>query len=864
MAAAGLNSVLLSPTEELLGGIDQIGDAFILIAGCQTVVAFNAAASRMFGYTEVEVVGHPLDILLPDGASIRHRQHVADFAAGDETDGPMSSLRTVKGRRQSGEEFPVEITVGKRWIEGRLLLTAVIRDVSDARRHEESQRASIEQLSTALRYADEGVIVTDELFTILYVSPFVEKLQGTLNDEMVGRSVAEYVHPDDVRRSLAEFERARADGQSVMSHEVRLRTDGDEWIWVEATTSLELDPAIGGLVTNFRDITGQLAARARREAVAEFGLWALRAVSVGELMQRAADVALEHLAGDAATVFERVSASDDQVVARAWAGWLQSLVGTVAPAPADSPLGKAFTDGNHYLVDDYVVEPWFPGKEAIDASGIRSSLGAIITADGVAWGALRVISARPGDFDESDIAFVRAIANVVGAALERYHSETARIEQGLHDSLTGLPNRELLADRLEVALAAIEPRADRHAAVLVIDVDNFRQINDALGHEVGDGLLREIGRRLTDQVHGNEIVSRIGGDEFVIASITPDSTSHTALADRILASFHRPYQVADRELYVTVSVGMATTASGGTSALTLLQDAEVAMREAKRSGRDCMVMYDGRMRAPLVLRSQLEQDLRHALERDQLLLHYQPVVNSDTGQKAGCEALLRWVHPDDGLIPPGEFIPIMEDTGMIIPIGRWVIQVACAQVARWQRDRGRPEMTVSVNVSPRQLTDPGLVPCIEEALASSGLATSSLKIEVTETAVVNDLGRAQSTIESIAALGVDLMIDDFGTGYSSLSYLKQLPVSCIKIDRSFITDICVNPADQAIVNAVSELAARLGLSTVAEGVETAEQLAAVRQLGCSLIQGFYYAPALPASEFETAWLTGRAQGSVVP
>jgi EAL domain-containing protein (putative c-di-GMP-specific phosphodiesterase class I) len=303
-----------------------------------------------------------------------------------------------------------------------------------------------------------------------------------------------------------------------------------------------------------------------------------------------------------------------------------------------------------------------------------------------------------------------------------------------------------------------------------------------------------------------------------------------------------------------VSIGIAISKNQLDSVSVLLQHGDFAMYEAKKFGRDCCVVYEEGQRTPLVARASLEQDLRSALERGQMMIYYQPVVDSDTGLKVSCEALLRWACPGRGLVSPGEFIPILEESGMILPFGRWVLQRACEQLGRWQVDFQRFDLTVSVNLSPRQLNDPELIPSIEHALASSGVAPSSLNVEITETMIVDDLERAKSTLEAIGNLGVDLLIDDFGTGYSSLSYLKRLPVACIKIDRSFISNICEDPADQAIVAAVSELARRLNVYTVAEGVETAEQLTLVRSLGCTLIQGFYYSPALPAREFAASWL----------
>jgi len=835
--------------------VDSIGDAVVMIDASQRVLAFNSSACEMFGYEKAEVIGQPLDMLLPADAVDRHRDHVAAFAAADVAYGPMSRLRTLVGRRRNGVEFPIEITIGKTWVDGELLLSAVIRDVSDARRNESTQLARSEHLGAALQYATEGMIVTDRQFTILYASPFVERLHGASDGELVGRNIAEYVHPADVERNLAEFNRAREDGELVVHHQMRLRTAADQWIWVEATTSLTFDPRVDGLVTNFRDITAERTAKARRDAVAEFGLWALRSASLPDVMQRATDLVTEFLGAEVATVYERLTTERDHIIARAWSGWPQSPVGLVAPAPPDPPMGKTLATVDHFIVADYAQEAPFPGKQMLDDAGIKSSLGVVVAGDGVPWGAIGAMSTQLDQFDEGDIAFGQAVANVLAAALGRARLDAELLEQALRDPLTGLPNRALLNDRIARALAGLHRSPEERVAVLFVDIDNFKQVNDSLGHDAGDELLCEVGRRLRESVREEDTVARIGGDEFVIVTTLRSGLDDPlALAERIVASFHQPCQLTGSELYVTVSIGITISTGDGPGAADLLQDADVAMYEAKKLGRDRCVLYAGDLRAPLAVRASLEQDLHHALERDELMLYFQPVVNSDTGRNLGCEALLRWAHPERGLVSPGEFIPAMEETGMILPVGRWVIQRACQQLAQWQRDFERPDLTVSVNVSPRQLGDPELIPCIQRALTENGLTPSSLSIELTESTVVDDLERAQGTVEAIGALGVKLMIDDFGTGYSSLSYLTRLPVSVIKIDRSFITHICDDFGDQAIVRAVTTLAHDLGMFTVAEGVETACQLAVVRGLGCNLIQGFYYSRPLPASEFAAAWV----------
>ena len=832
-------------------------NAVLSMDGSNHVVAANTSACDMFGYRPDEMIGRALDTLLSVGVCVREGggdREGPTPGSDDHSAGPIG--QAIVGRRCDGSEFPADVTFESAWIDDGPMLSALVRE--DLERSDEgtSPGERIEQLQALLQHASDGVIVTDDLGTISYASPLLEHLQGVEPGGLVGVNVAEFLHTDDFEASLRRFRQERGSSRQVMRHECRLRKADGQWMWVEATTSLVEDPRVGGLVTNFRDVTEQRTARLRRVAIAEFGLMAIRTTSLAQLTERATEIMFELLQPGAAAVLERLDTGQDQVIIRSWTGGSQDFTGLTVPAPPTSPVGQILAGRGHQRVDNYDDEPWFIGKEAIESAGFKSSLGVAIGGDGAPWGVLRALSRQPDAFDEADVSFAQAVANVLASAIERARIDAERAQQAICDPLTGLPNRILLYDRMAWALAGAARTPGERVAALFVDVDNFKLVNDALGHGAGDELLIEIARRLTQSVRAEDTVARIGGDEFVILTSQRLGSDYArTLAERVIASFQEPCRVGGGDLFVSVRVGVAVSPDKPLGAAELLQCADVAMYEAKRLGRNCCITYHDELRPPLLARATLEQDLHHALERDELVLHFQPVVNSDTGRKVGCEALLRWDHPERGLVSPGEFIPIMEETGMIVPVGRWVIEQACLQVASWQREADHPDLSVSVNVSPRQLDDPEIIPCIQKALANSGLHPSSLSIELTETTVIRDLERAKSTVEMIASLGVKVMIDDFGTGYSSLSYLKRLPVAMIKIDRSFVTSICEDPADQAIVRSITGLAQDLGLYTVAEGVETAEQLDMVRGLGCRLIQGYYFSRPLSASEFASEWLS---------
>jgi PAS domain S-box/diguanylate cyclase (GGDEF) domain len=849
--------------EAALRVLDGLAVAVVMIDESQNLVAFNRSASEMFGYEAAEVLGQPLDMLLPPDTAADHRHHVVAFGSETAATLPRSDGRTLTGRRRSGEVFPIEIAIAKTWVGGQRVFSAVIHDITGLRRDGATQAEAIDRFTAVLQHASDGVIIADSNGRISYASPYAESLLGVPKGGLLGANGAAFLHPDDIQANLALLAEAQATPGKSVRYEGRLRAGDGRWVWAEITrTNLFDDPRVGGFVTNFRDISEARAAAAQRDAIAAFGLWALRGASVRQLAHRATELVVEFLEADAAAVLEDVVGGGDEVLVQACLGWPQDFVGHAMPGPRKSPGGATLAEESSLVVADYATEPSFPGKETLATMGVRSSLRVPIAGDPGQWGVLSAMANQPDQFSPKDVAFMQAVANVLASALERSRAESELARQALHDHLTGLPNRALLTDRIELGLAACTRAPETSLVALLIDLDNFKRVNDTLGHTAGDDLLCEVARRLRDTVRAEDTVARFGGDEFVIVTeMHPHSESPLVLADRILAALRQPYALRGGELFVTASIGIAASSRECNSADSLLRDADAVMYEAKNLGRNRYAVFDTSLRTELMTRAELERDLHQALDRDELRVYYQPVVDSTSGKMVGSEALVRWAHPRRGLLLPGEFIRIAEDTGMILPIGRWVLQRACEQLAAWQRDHRQPDLGISVNLSPRQLADPDLLPSIRNALASTGIAPPTLRLEITETMIVDDLARAESTIESIAALGVGLVIDDFGTGYSSLTYLKNLPIVCIKIDRSFVTNVCDDSADQAIVAAVSELAHRLDICTVAEGVETPEQLAAVRGLGCTLIQGYLYAPALPAADLD-AWLQARTRVTI--
>ena len=525
--------------------------------------------------------------------------------------------------------------------------------------------------------------------------------------------------------------------------------------------------------------------------------------------------------------------------------------------------GRAILEERIVIAHEYASMPG-----AVDhfvADGLRTAMGAPVHRNGTVVGSLVVASRRAGRrYSAAEQELLLAFAEHASLALNDASAVDAMrrafgeaVHQATHDALTGLPNRTLVLDRLTHALARSQ-RKTNALAVLFVDLDRFKVVNDSLGHSVGDEVLVQVAQRLQAAVRPGDTVARLAGDEFVvICEDVAEERDVIRVADRVAQAVAAPIPLYGRDTIITASIGIAL-ASAETRAEDLLRDADVAMYRAKERGRARLEVFDQAMRTRMLRRLEIEHALRRALQEDAFTLHYQPTVHLESGRVISVEALLRWEHPEWGLVMPGEFVPLAEETGLIMPMGRWVLEEACRQLAAWRRLRPEcADLNVSVNLSARQFADPNLADIVSGALSESGLSPSGLWLEITESVLMEE---AQTTIETLRALrglGVHLSIDDFGTGYSSLSYLKRFPVDVLKIDRSFVDGLGTDPEDEAIVTAVVRLAQALDLDVVAEGVETAEQLAELRRLGCTAVQGFYFGRPKPPGE-TLAFLTSSA------
>ncbi len=581
-------------------------------------------------------------------------------------------------------------------------------------------------------------------------------------------------------------------------------------------------------VTERKRVETELGRRAAQQAaVAKFGEHALEGGDTAELMQRAVDVAATTLGAEVISVAELVPA-EGCLLLRAGHGWPDGAV-------EDHRVVAA---GDLQALDDSPV---------LRALGVRTGITVVIEGSRGAFGVLGAHSTTAREYDAGDVDFLQSLANVLADALERQAIEEDIRHRALHDSLTGLPNRALFLDRLDHTLAALRRRGGL-AAILFLDLDHFKLVNDSLGHHVGDELLTAAAPRLKQAVRASDTVARFGGDEFgILLEAIADERDAIQMAERVAAAFSRPFVLDGNEHFVSASVGIAL-ARGGELPQELIRDADAAMYRAKERGRARYELFDEVMRGRAIARLRVENDLRRALERDELRLEYQPMVSLADRSIRSVEALVRWEHPERGRVMPAEFLPIAEANGLIEPIGRWVLEHACRQAGHWYRSRpDQSPIGIAVNLSALQVARPELPELVLRSLQASGLDASCLSLEITESAMLGDFDALHDALDALKEVGVRLVLDDFGMGYSSLAYLTRLPLDAVKVDRSFVDGLGTDGRDTAITDAIIAMSRALSLEVIAEGVESQAQADTLLALGCRLAQGYHFARPMPAA-----------------
>ena len=578
----------------------------------------------------------------------------------------------------------------------------------------------------------------------------------------------------------------------------------------------------------------------RFRSLARFGQSAVVKSEPAELVEKAARAIFDALCPDAVAYID-TDPSTGKLVLRAL---VAPSLPDVRPAPVRSlgndPIVQVFASGQVALVGG--AELPFPWAHDLG----RTALVPVRTDDKVR-SVLCICSKQTAAFGAEEVNFLQATSNVLSTALQRVESEARLAYLAQFDPLTGLPNRALLADRFSQMIVQAK-RRDSPLAVLFIDLDQFKDVNDTLGHAGGDGLLKQVGARLESAVRTADTVARISGDEFAIVLTDLVRPEDAALvAQKIIDDLGMPVDVDGREVFVTASVGIATYPADGIEAETLIGAADAAMYRAKQLGRNTYQFFTAEINQRSRARVQLGSELRRALEREEFALSYQPRYRLASRQPSGAEALLRWEHPERGMVPPHEFIPVLEETGLIVPVGEWAIRRACEDLKQWQSVASRIA-PVSVNLSARQFRQPDLHERIKVLVCSSGVDPKLIEFEITESQLMQDPHHANQVMRALCDAGMSIAIDDFGTGYSSLAYLTRFPVSALKIDRSFVRNMSRDKNDATIVRTIIEMAHSLGFTVIAEGVETEEQATLLHLLRCEQAQGYLFGRPMPAHE----------------
>lgn len=675
---------------------------------------------------------------------------------------------------------------------------------------------SPERYHALVEYSSDVLILLGSDGITRYVSPSVLEVFGRQPEEVIGSTPADLVHPDDIEDVRVRLAPLIYTPGGQLQITFRARHKDGSIVWIEAACrNFADDPAVGSVVCSFRDVTARHVAEDALRRSEELFRSLTKSSPMG-IYQR-------DLNGHCMYVNDR---------------WMEIT-------------GRSFDDlsGHGWLnivhPDDY--------DRIITDRGLDSAEFRVVRPNGeVRWVALRS-SALVDDKGEMT-GRIGALEDIT----DRKEFEARLAHQATHDPLTGLPNRTLFLDRLEGALARAR-RHERQLAVLFLDLDHFKVVNDSLGHSLGDMLLVDIASRLVSALRPCDTLARFGGDEFVVlCEELEDPHDAVPIAERMVDAISGSFVINDSEVFVDVSIGIAFPNSPDADPETLIRDADAAMYQAKDRGRARWVIFDHAMRAHAVERLEIENFLRRSLERRELQVFYQPIINLETGRIRGVEALVRWGHPERGLLLPGDFIAIAEETGLIMPIGMWVFDQACRQVQRWHAEHPHLEdLTLAVNLSGYQLGHSEITNEVKRVLLDTGIDPALVEMEITESVLMDDVVSSHDTLAKLKDLGVHLAIDDFGTGYSSLSYLRRFPVDQLKVDRSFVDGLGTDPSDSAIVTAIITLAHTMGLEAVAEGVETQGQLNELRRLACDSAQGFLIARPNTAAEIEALLTTDK-------
>lgn len=823
--------------------IEQAPDAVFALDLCGRIQVVNAEAERLTGFKRRELLGSSIDKLVPDEIRIRHESY-RDAYGAEPRRRPMGAGRDLTLRRSDSTTVPVDISLSPIDEAGSGLVVAVVRDLTERRLADEAVRQSEARLAEAQRIAHIGSWSWEPATDELIWSAEMRRIYGLVGGDgpVDDSDVTLLVHPED-RALLAENLQRTLDTLEPFDDEYRvvLPTGDVRWLHSRGYVTEQRDGRAVRLGGFCQDITDQKRTEeGRRLAADELADHhrTLQRIARGEPLE----TILNGICSDVEKRYPEALCSvllvddEDRNLRHAAAPSLPAeftrAMDGLPVARGLGACGTAAAIGETVVVDDIMASPLM---EAFSAVAERFRLASVWSmplknSGSAVVGTIALYRRSRHEPDTRERALVAAAGNLAALAIERHLNEKALALAAQVDPLTQLPNRARFLQ--EVALRLASRRDD--ITVMFLDLDRFKWINDSLGHPSGDRILVEAANRLRAVVSGRNMVARFGGDEFTVMLVNASPARVLATAERVEQAFAEPFELDGGEFFLTVSIGIS---SSGDDAYAMIRDADAAMYEAKDRGRARHVWFDERLRDRAVERLRAESSLRRAIERAEFVVHYQPIADMARGRWSGVEALARWNHPSGQLVGPGDFIPLAEETGLILPLGSRILQATLAEAE--SLGVTRDGLTVAVNLSALQLSDPTLAEAVGGLLDSYGVPPSCLVLELTESALMEDYDNALGALRDITALGVSVVIDDFGTGYSSISRLNELPVSGIKIDRSFTARIGHDPTVDAVLGAIVDLAHALGLTVVAEGIETPRALELLQALGCDGGQGYY-------------------------
>ena len=804
--------------------LESIPDLVWMKDGAGVYRFCNPMFERFFGAKEADIVGKTdFDFVDADMAELfqaHDRKAIeADQPSINEEwitfadDGHRALLETTK--------TPVRNALGE--LVGVL---GTARDITGHKQAEQALQESENRLHTILDSVESFIYIKDCNYRYQYANQSVRDLYGKPMAEIVGRDDADFFDAETAANLRRNDRRVIEHGERVALEEVNTNTR-------DAVTSAYLTVKLP-----LRDQEGQI--------------YALCGISTDITEHKQVESSLRIAAAAFESQQGMLITDANNIILR---------------------INQSFADMTGYSVDEVIGKtPHMFSSGRHDASFYAAMWATINTTgrwQGEVWDRRKSGEIYPKWLTITAVkGHDGVVTNYVGThtdITERKDAEAQIRSLAFYDPLTLLPNRRLLADRLQQALI-VSPRNGREGALLFIDLDHFKTLNDTLGHDKGDLLLQEVARRVTGCIRACDTVARLGGDEFVVMledlsdNVIEAASQAEGVGEKVLAALSQPFDLAGHAYRSSSSIGITLFGAPHNSSDELMKRADLAMYQAKAAGRNTLRFFDPKMQAEVSARAALEADLREGLKLGQFVLYYQPQLN-DRGGVTGAESLVRWQHPQRGLVPPGDFIPLAEETGLILPLGNWVLESACRQLAQWAPDPNRADLCVAVNVSAGQMHQPDFVEQVQAVLARTGANPKRLKLELTESLLLKDIEDTIAKMKRLKAQGIGFSLDDFGTGYSSLSYLKRLPLEQLKIDQSFVRDVLTDPNDAAIARTVVALAQSLGLSVIAEGVETQAQRAFLAQQGCSAYQGYLFSRPLPIAAFEAYLARDAAAGS---